>query len=118
MQLDRMSSTGSSYGATEQSHAAANEPRAECRLAAEALRDLEAQVLQGVAQALENEVRMLSFLFVHFIFCLETDRQTTPSLHNDTCILLGMPTVRGDGRRHMVVSKQGQVLNLKRGKEC
>ncbi|KAL7802116.1 hypothetical protein V8C44DRAFT_345893 [Trichoderma aethiopicum] len=55
MQLDRMSSAGASYGATEQSHAAANEPRAECRLAAEALRDLETQVLQGVAQALENE---------------------------------------------------------------
>ncbi|EGR47793.1 uncharacterized protein TRIREDRAFT_122428 [Trichoderma reesei QM6a] len=54
MQLDRISS-GPSYGATEQSHAAANEPRGECRLAAETLRDLETQVLQGVAQALENE---------------------------------------------------------------
>ncbi|PTB69793.1 SET domain-containing protein [Trichoderma citrinoviride] len=54
MQLDRISS-GPSYGAREQSHAAANEPRAECRLAAETLRDLETQVLQGVAHALENE---------------------------------------------------------------
>ncbi|KAH6604652.1 hypothetical protein Trco_006359 [Trichoderma cornu-damae] len=53
MQLDRISS-GPSYGATEQSQAA-NQPRAECRLAAERLRDLETQVLQGVAEALENE---------------------------------------------------------------
>jgi hypothetical protein len=54
MQLDRITS-GFSYGATEQSQAA-NQPRAECMLAAERLRDLEAQVLQGAAAALENEV--------------------------------------------------------------
>ncbi|KAL7942199.1 hypothetical protein V8C42DRAFT_332823 [Trichoderma barbatum] len=54
MQLDRISS-GFSYGATEQPQAAANQPRAECMLAAQTLRDLETQVLQGVAEALENE---------------------------------------------------------------
>ncbi|EHK45183.1 uncharacterized protein TrAtP1_003423 [Trichoderma atroviride] len=43
-----------SYGATEQSQAA-NQPRVECMLAAEKLRDLEAQILQGAAAALENE---------------------------------------------------------------
>ncbi|EHK26327.1 uncharacterized protein TRIVIDRAFT_35595 [Trichoderma virens Gv29-8] len=53
MQLDRISS-GFSYGVTEQPQAA-NQPRAECILAAETLRDLETQVLQGVAEALENE---------------------------------------------------------------
>ncbi|KAK4075452.1 uncharacterized protein Triagg1_4573 [Trichoderma aggressivum f. europaeum] len=53
MQLDRISS-GLSYGVTEQPQAA-NQPRAECMLAAETLRDLETQVLQGVAEALENE---------------------------------------------------------------
>ncbi|KAL7914832.1 hypothetical protein GGI35DRAFT_474545 [Trichoderma velutinum] len=53
MQLDRISSE-LSYGATEQPQAA-NQPRAECMLAAETLRDLETQVLQGVAEALENE---------------------------------------------------------------
>ncbi|RFU74061.1 set domain [Trichoderma arundinaceum] len=54
LQLDRISS-GSSYGETEQLQAAASQPRAECILAAEKLRDLETQVLQGVAEALENE---------------------------------------------------------------
>ncbi|PON21588.1 hypothetical protein TGAM01_v209477 [Trichoderma gamsii] len=43
-----------SYGVTEQSQAA-NQPRVECMLAAEKLRDLEAQTLQGAAAALENE---------------------------------------------------------------
>ncbi|KAL7897565.1 hypothetical protein HDV64DRAFT_45945 [Trichoderma sp. TUCIM 5745] len=52
-QLDRIT-TEISYGATEQSQAA-NQPRVECMLAAEKLRDLEAQILQGAAAALENE---------------------------------------------------------------
>ncbi|KAL7922571.1 hypothetical protein ACQKWADRAFT_291797 [Trichoderma austrokoningii] len=43
-----------SYGATEQSQAAIR-PRVECLLAAETLRSLEAQILQGAAAALENE---------------------------------------------------------------
>lgn len=58
LQLDSITSA-SSYGATEQSQAA-NQPRAECMLAAARLRDLETQVLQGVADALEKEVRSLS----------------------------------------------------------
>lgn len=53
-QLDRITAE-ISYGATEQSQAA-NQPRVECMLAAEKLRDLEAQILQGAAAALENEV--------------------------------------------------------------
>ncbi|KAL6906893.1 hypothetical protein GGI43DRAFT_380418 [Trichoderma evansii] len=52
-QLDRITAE-ISYGATEQSQAA-NQPRVECMLAAEKLRDLEAQILQGAAAALENE---------------------------------------------------------------
>ncbi|KAL7936911.1 hypothetical protein V8C35DRAFT_294176 [Trichoderma chlorosporum] len=56
MQLDRIS--GFSYGVTEQPQAA-NQPRAECMLAAETLRDLETQVLQGAAKALENEMARL-----------------------------------------------------------
>ncbi|GFP56274.1 SET domain-containing protein 8 [Trichoderma asperellum] len=52
-QLDRITAK-ISYGATEQSQAA-NQPRVECMLAAEKLRDLEAQILQGAAAALENE---------------------------------------------------------------
>lgn len=60
-QLDRIT-VQISYGATEQSQAA-NQPRVECMLAAEKLRDLEAQILQGAAAALENEVSILSFSF-------------------------------------------------------
>lgn len=52
-QLEKIT-TEISYGATEQSQAA-NQPRVECMLAAEKLRDLEAQILQGAAAALENE---------------------------------------------------------------
>jgi uncharacterized coiled-coil protein SlyX len=81
MQLDRISS-GFSYGVTEQPQAA-NQPRAECILAAETLRDLETQVLQGVAEALENEVRhfLSPFLFL-----------------NHPSLVHGIPTVRGRTR--------------------
>lgn len=68
MQLDRISS-GLSYGVTEQPQAA-NQPRAECMLAAETLRDLETQVLQGVAEALENEVRYFFLSFLSLFVCL------------------------------------------------
>lgn len=92
MQLDRISS-GFSYGATEQSQAA-NQPRAECMLAAETLRDLETQVLQGVADALENEVRPFSSLKHPFL------------VH-------GIPTVRGQAIwRQMAMPEQDQSCSL------
>lgn len=78
-QLDRITAE-ISYGATEQSQAA-NQPRVECMLAAEKLRDLEAQILQGAATALENEVCNQIF------YCV--------SNYGITSIVHHIPTVRG-----------------------